>query len=119
MFCVCKTHFFFFFFSPHWLLKDLFSFQIVRRITDAHSNVKDLNLTDAKLAYIKAWQALPEYGITYFIIKMNTNKKEVSFVYGRGLLSFRLKVNFVDKIRVSIMENFIIFIFFCLHKLSA
>lgn len=80
MFCVCKT--FSLFFSAHWLLKDLFSFQIVRRITDAHSNVKDLNLTDAKLAYIKAWQALPEYGITYFIIKMNTNKKEVSFGYG-------------------------------------
>lgn len=56
--------------------KRLKSSQIVRRITDAHSNVKDLNLTDAKLAYIKAWQALPEYGITYFIIKMNTNKKE-------------------------------------------
>lgn len=44
---------------------------------EAHSSVQDMSLLEAKLAYIKAWQSLPEYGITYFRIKMANSKKEV------------------------------------------
>ena len=32
---------------------------------------------EAKLNYIRAWQALPEHGNTYFIVKMKGAKKEV------------------------------------------
>lgn len=46
---------------------------------EAHSNVRDMGLIEAKLAYIRAWQALPEYGISYFVIKMNNSKKEVDY----------------------------------------
>lgn len=49
---------------------------MVQRILEAHTNVKDLSLTDAKLNYIKAWQSLPEYGITLFVIKFMGSKKE-------------------------------------------
>ena len=52
-------------------------FQIVHRIMEAHANVRDMGLIEAKLAYIKAWQALPEFGISYFVIKMANGKKEV------------------------------------------
>lgn len=45
------------------------TFQAVQRILEAHANVKDLSLVDAKMQYIKAWQALPEYGIAYFLVK--------------------------------------------------
>jgi hypothetical protein len=38
--------------------------------------VKDLPLTDAKLNYIRAWQSLPEYGISLFIVKFMGHKKE-------------------------------------------
>ncbi|XP_076441948.1 fermitin family homolog 2-like [Babylonia areolata] len=49
---------------------------IVQRIMEAHANVRDMGLTEAKMAYIKAWQSLPEFGITYFRIRMSNNKKE-------------------------------------------
>jgi kindlin 2 len=48
----------------------------VQRILEAHANVKDLPLIDAKLNYIKAWQSLPEYGISLFIVKFMGHKKE-------------------------------------------
>lgn len=44
---------------------------------EAHANVREMGLMEAKMAYIKAWQSLPEFGITYFRIKMSGNKKEV------------------------------------------
>lgn len=50
--------------------------QLVQRILEAHTNVKDLPLVEAKLNYIKAWQSLPEHGISLFIIKMMGHKKE-------------------------------------------
>lgn len=49
---------------------------LVSKIMEAHTNVQDMNLMEAKLAYITAWQSLPEYGITYFKIKMVNSKKE-------------------------------------------
>lgn len=48
---------------------------------EAHSNVQNLNLIESKMAYIKAWQALPDFGITYFVIKQKNSKKEVSTIY--------------------------------------
>lgn len=53
---------------------------------EAHTNVRDMGLIDAKMAYVKAWQALPEFGITYFIIKMQNCKKEVRFYIVTALL---------------------------------
>ncbi|PAV76247.1 hypothetical protein WR25_02166 [Diploscapter pachys] len=46
-----------------------------QRISDAHSNVKSLTSTEAKLQYIRAWQALPEHGIHYFIVRFRNGKK--------------------------------------------
>ncbi|XP_027221538.1 unc-112-related protein isoform X2 [Penaeus vannamei] len=48
----------------------------VQRILEAHANVKDLPLTEAKLQYIRAWQALPEYGIALFLVKHMGHKRE-------------------------------------------
>ncbi|XP_071543601.1 unc-112-related protein isoform X3 [Panulirus ornatus] len=48
----------------------------VQRILEAHANVKDLPLIDAKLQYIRAWQALPEYGIALFLVKHMGHKRE-------------------------------------------
>lgn len=50
--------------------------QAVNRILEAHANVKDISLIDAKLKYIQAWQSLPEYGVTLFVIKFDGHKKE-------------------------------------------
>ena len=53
--------------------------QVVQKIMEAHSNVQNLNLVESKMAYIKAWQALPDFGINYFVMKQKNSKKEVSF----------------------------------------
>ncbi|XP_022651904.1 unc-112-related protein-like isoform X1 [Varroa jacobsoni] len=42
----------------------------------AHSNVKDLSLAEAKLQYIRAWQALPDFGITLFLVRFSQNPKK-------------------------------------------
>ena len=52
--------------------------QIARSILDAHSGLQTLSLIDAKLNYIKAWQALPEYGITFFVVRTHGTRKDVS-----------------------------------------
>uniref|UniRef100_A0A182QH78 PH domain-containing protein n=1 Tax=Anopheles farauti TaxID=69004 RepID=A0A182QH78_9DIPT len=46
------------------------------RMLEAHANVKDLPLIEAKLSYIRAWQSLPEFGVTLFVIKFDGHKKE-------------------------------------------
>lgn len=53
-------------------------FQLEKRILEAHANVQNLPLMEAKVAFIKAWQSLPDYGISYFIVKQKNAKKEVS-----------------------------------------
>lgn len=45
------------------------------RMLDAHANVKNLSLIESKLNYIKAWQSLPEYGVSLFVIKFDGHKK--------------------------------------------
>jgi hypothetical protein len=51
---------------------------LTERILEAHAGVSNLDGTEAKLHYLKAWQALPEFGITTFIVKFkDSNKKEV------------------------------------------
>lgn len=50
--------------------------QLEKRILEAHTNVQNLPLMEAKMAFIKAWQSLPDYGISYFIVKQKNAKKE-------------------------------------------
>lgn len=49
----------------------------MQRILEAHANVKDLNFVESKLNFIKAWQALPEYGVSLFVVKLAGSKREV------------------------------------------
>lgn len=46
------------------------------RILEAHSNVKYLSATECKLNYIKAWKALPDYGIHMFVVKFGGSNRE-------------------------------------------
>lgn len=52
------------------------SIKLVQRILEAHANVKDLPLVEAKLNYIKAWQSLPEYGISLFVVRFTGKSKD-------------------------------------------
>ncbi|ESN95786.1 hypothetical protein HELRODRAFT_157627 [Helobdella robusta] len=62
--------------APRFLSKIKGTNQIVQRIIDAQMNVGHLNMLESKLQYMKLWQALPEYGLTYFIVKLKGAKKE-------------------------------------------
>jgi kindlin 2 len=44
-------------------------FQLRQKILESHANVKDLNLTEAKMNFIKAWQSLPDYGVSLFVVR--------------------------------------------------
>lgn len=46
------------------------------KILDAHANVKDLNLIESKMNFIKAWQSLPDYGVSLFVVKFHGERKE-------------------------------------------
>ncbi|EJW86550.1 hypothetical protein WUBG_02538 [Wuchereria bancrofti] len=46
-----------------------------QRIAEAHSSVRNLSSTEAKLQYIRAWEALPEHGIHYFIVRFRNSRK--------------------------------------------
>ncbi|XP_034481805.1 unc-112-related protein [Drosophila innubila] len=60
--------------SPKMLRK--LSNKAVQRILEAHANVRELPLLEAKLKYIQAWQSLPDFGVSLFIIKFDGHRKK-------------------------------------------
>ncbi|XP_062128251.1 unc-112-related protein [Drosophila sulfurigaster albostrigata] len=60
--------------SPKMLRK--LSGKAVQRILEAHANVRDLPLLEAKMKYIQAWQSLPDFGVSLFVIKFDGHRKE-------------------------------------------
>uniref|UniRef100_A0A3Q2R060 FERM domain containing kindlin 2 n=1 Tax=Fundulus heteroclitus TaxID=8078 RepID=A0A3Q2R060_FUNHE len=59
--------------------------QISARILEAHQNVAQMSLIEAKMRFIQAWQSLPEFGITHFLAKFQGGKKEelIGITYNR------------------------------------
>ncbi|XP_037071998.1 unc-112-related protein-like [Pollicipes pollicipes] len=60
---------------PPRFIKKLKS-KLNQRILEAHANVSNYNLIESKMNYIKSWKALPEFGITYFVVKFLKAKRE-------------------------------------------
>ncbi|CAF1009128.1 unnamed protein product, partial [Didymodactylos carnosus] len=60
---------------------------IIERILEAHANVSNLSMNEAKLQYIKAWQSLPEYDIQPFVVKFKDSSKREEIL---GIASNRL-----------------------------
>ena len=48
----------------------------------------NLSTLDAKLQYIRNWQALQDFGITYFLVKVGKSRKEVSLAWLLDLFVF-------------------------------
>jgi kindlin 2 len=96
------------------------------RMLEAHANVKDLSLIDAKLNYIKAWQSLPEYGVSLFVIKFDGHKKtcllgiannrimQMDISTGDHVKTWRyntMKVSFMNKHQLQLMKFNYLFIY--------
>uniref|UniRef100_A0A669F1W6 FERM domain containing kindlin 1 n=1 Tax=Oreochromis niloticus TaxID=8128 RepID=A0A669F1W6_ORENI len=50
--------------------------QLTARILEAHQNIAQLSLVEAKMRFIQAWQSLPEFGIKYYIVRFKGSKKD-------------------------------------------
>ncbi|XP_023324423.1 unc-112-related protein [Eurytemora carolleeae] len=50
--------------------------KIRQKILESHTNVKDLNLIEAKMNFVRAWQSLPEYGVSLFVVRFHGEKKD-------------------------------------------
>jgi hypothetical protein len=57
------------------------------KIVEAYSAISHLELHAAKWRYIKAWQALPSYGISYFAVRINNSRQKKEIL---GIASSRL-----------------------------
>lgn len=69
------------------------------RILEAHSNVKYLSSTYCKLNYIKAWRALPDFGIHMFVVRFGgSNKEEILGIASDRLI--RIDPSSGDHLRV-------------------
>lgn len=69
---------------------DLCNRQISARILEAHQNVAQMSLIEAKMRFIQAWQSLPEFGITHFLAKYDWQilVRSVELQHTRWFLSF-------------------------------
>ena len=61
--------------APRFLKRKTKS-KLRHKMLEAHSNVKDLNLVEAKMNFIRAWQSLPEFGTNLFLVKFHGERKE-------------------------------------------
>ena len=61
--------------APRFMKKKTKS-KLRHKILEAHANVKDLNLVEAKMNFIRAWQSLPEYGVSLFVVKFHGERRE-------------------------------------------
>ncbi|XP_005991151.1 fermitin family homolog 1 isoform X1 [Latimeria chalumnae] len=63
------------FVSPRYV-KKYKAKQLAARILEAHQNVAQMPLVEAKLRFIQAWQSLPEFGITYYVVRFRGSRKD-------------------------------------------
>ncbi|KAJ7996627.1 hypothetical protein DPEC_G00239010 [Dallia pectoralis] len=54
---------------PHCYQKKYKAKQLTPRILEAYQNVSQLQLTEALLKFLQIWQALPGFGVSYFVVR--------------------------------------------------
>uniref|UniRef100_A0A8C1TY52 Fermitin family member 3b n=1 Tax=Cyprinus carpio TaxID=7962 RepID=A0A8C1TY52_CYPCA len=74
------------------------SFQLTPRILEAYQNVAQLSLTSAILKFLQIWQALPDFGISYFMVRFKGSRKdEVLGITNNRLIRIDLGIGDVVK----------------------
>uniref|UniRef100_A0A8C2J3T7 Fermitin family member 3b n=1 Tax=Cyprinus carpio TaxID=7962 RepID=A0A8C2J3T7_CYPCA len=68
------------------------------RILEAYQNIAQLSLTSAILKFLQIWQALPDFGISYFMVRFKGSRKdEVLGIANNRLIRIDLGVGDVVK----------------------
>uniref|UniRef100_A0A8C4E859 FERM domain containing kindlin 3 n=1 Tax=Dicentrarchus labrax TaxID=13489 RepID=A0A8C4E859_DICLA len=72
--------------------------QLTPRILDAYQNVAQLSLTDALMRFLQIWQALPDFGLSYVVVRFKGSRKdEVMGIAPNRLIRIDLGVGDVVK----------------------
>uniref|UniRef100_A0A452T148 Fermitin family member 3 n=1 Tax=Ursus maritimus TaxID=29073 RepID=A0A452T148_URSMA len=72
--------------------------QLTPRILEAHQNVAQLSLSEAQLRFIQAWQSLPDFGISYVVVRFKGSRKdEILGIANNRLIRIDLAVGDVVK----------------------
>uniref|UniRef100_A0A669EAX0 FERM domain containing kindlin 3b n=1 Tax=Oreochromis niloticus TaxID=8128 RepID=A0A669EAX0_ORENI len=72
--------------------------QLTPRILDAYQNVAQLSLTDALMRFLQIWQALPDFGLSYVVVRFKGSRKdEVLGIAPNRLIRIDLSVGDVVK----------------------
>uniref|UniRef100_A0A8C1KAE4 Fermitin family homolog 3-like n=1 Tax=Cyprinus carpio TaxID=7962 RepID=A0A8C1KAE4_CYPCA len=72
--------------------------QLTPRILEAYQNVAQLSLTSAILKFLQIWQALPDFGISYFMVRFKGSRKdEVLGITNNRLIRIDLGIGDVVK----------------------
>uniref|UniRef100_UPI00398ECDAC fermitin family homolog 3-like n=1 Tax=Pristiophorus japonicus TaxID=55135 RepID=UPI00398ECDAC len=72
--------------------------QLTPRILEAYQNIAQLALMETKMKFIQAWQSLPEFGLSYFVVRFKGCKKdEVLGIAPNRLIRIDLNVGDVVK----------------------
>uniref|UniRef100_A0A8C8E038 FERM domain containing kindlin 3b n=1 Tax=Oryzias sinensis TaxID=183150 RepID=A0A8C8E038_9TELE len=72
--------------------------QLTPRILDAYQNVNQLSLTDALMRFLQIWQALPDFGLSYVVVRFKGSRKdEVLGIAPNRLIRIDLSVGDVVK----------------------
>ncbi|KAM9376395.1 fermitin family homolog 3b [Pholidichthys leucotaenia] len=50
--------------------------QLTPRILDAYQNVAQLSLMDAVMRFLQIWQALPDFGLSYIVVRFKGSRKD-------------------------------------------
>lgn len=68
------------------------------RILEAHQNVAQLSLSEAQLRFIQSWQSLPDFGISYVVVRFKGSRKdEILGIANNRLIRIDLAVGDVVK----------------------
>ncbi|OTF74729.1 fermitin-like protein [Euroglyphus maynei] len=71
---------------------------VTNRIYDSHGNFKSMPSLQCKLNYIRAWQALPKFGLSFFVVHfLNTKREEILGIAPNRLV--RIDMHTGDTIR--------------------
>ncbi|KAM4720746.1 fermitin family homolog 3 [Rhinophrynus dorsalis] len=72
--------------------------QLTPRILEAYQNIAQLSLIDAKLRFIQAWQSLPDFGVSYFLVRFKgARRDEIMGIASNRLIRIDLNVGDVVK----------------------
>jgi kindlin 2 len=90
--------------QPFWLKYLISNFvfeKLIKRIMESHSNFSNLDLVDTKLRYIKLWQEVADFGVSYFVVKFKSLKaREVCYFSPISLHAHRNQLLYQRKFSV-------------------